>query len=126
MGCFIVESAGCIWLVQLDDAAVNVADGSARRVPPVGMDERIAARRREQCIAVAEEIDARVQLGQAALVLGVNDGERVDAGGVETAECVDAPQSPEPVEREKSFVGADAEDAATAQVGEVERVIRAD
>ena len=32
-------------LVELDDALVPIVDGGARRVPPVGVDERVAERR---------------------------------------------------------------------------------
>jgi len=98
-------------------------DGGAGGVPPVGMDEDVAAGCGEQGVTVAEEVEAGVELGHAVLVLGVDEGEGVDAGGVEAAEGVDALEGAEPVEGEKGFVGADAHDAAAAEFGKVERVV---
>jgi len=86
----VIESAGLEGLVEFDCAAVEVVDGGAGGVPPVGVDEYVAAGGGEQGVAVAEEVEAGVELGHAAFVLGVDEGEGVDAGGVEAAEGVDA------------------------------------
>jgi hypothetical protein len=64
-----------------------------------------------------------VELGHAAFVLGVDEGEGVNAGGVETAEGVDALEGTEPVEGEKCLIGADAHDAATAKLREMKWVV---
>jgi hypothetical protein len=64
-----------------------------------------------------------VELGHAAFVFGVDEGEGVDACGAETAEGVDSLEGAKPVEGEKGFVGADAHDAAAAELGEMERVV---
>ena len=126
MGGLIVEPAGGVWLVQLDDAAVEVVDSGAGGVPPVGVDEDVAARTAEQGIASAEQVDACVKLGHAALMLGLEDGEVVDAGRAEAAHCLDALQRSEPIEREKCFIRSDAHDSAAAELGEVEWVVGAD
>jgi hypothetical protein len=48
VGGFVVETAGGEGLVEFDDAAIEVMDGCPSRVPPVGVDEDVAARGREQ------------------------------------------------------------------------------
>lgn len=123
VGGFIVETAGGEGLVELDDAAVEVVDGGARGVPPVGVDENVAERGGEQGVPVREQIEAGVELGKAALVLGVDDGEGIDAGGREAAEGVDLLQGAEPVEGQKGLVRPDAQDAAAAEFREVKRVV---
>src|SRR5208282_3882412 len=98
-------------------------DGGAGGVPPVGVDQDIAAGCAEQGIAAAEQIEPGVGLGHAVFVLGLDEREGVNTGWVETADGVDALEFAEPVEGEKSFVGADAHDAAAAELREVKREV---
>jgi hypothetical protein len=79
VGSFVVESAGGEGLVQFCNAAVDVLNGGAGGVPPVGVDKNISSRTREKGIAAAEQVDAGVKLGHAALMFSLKDGEVVDA-----------------------------------------------
>ena len=126
VGGFIVESAGRVGFVKLDDAAADGVDSGAFRIPPIGMKENVAARAAEQRISAAAEVDAGVELRHAALVFRLEDGEVVDAGGSEAAHGLNALERAEPVESEEGFVGSDAHDAAPTEFREVERVIRTD
>lgn len=120
---FVVEAAGGEGLVQFDLSAVEVVDGGAERIPPVGVEEDVAARPAKHGIPVAEEVDPGVKLGHAVLVLGLEEGEVVHARRIETAHALHALHWPEPVESEESFIGADAEDATSTELGEVQRVV---
>ena len=89
VGGLVVEAAVQERLVQNHStenlAAVQVVNGGASGVPPVGVDADVAAGRTEHGIAVAEEVEAGMQLRHAALVLGLEDGEVVDTGEAEAA-----------------------------------------
>src|ERR1700722_1591229 len=122
MGCFVVESTGCVGFTKLDGPAVEVVDGGAGGVPPVGMDESVAARAAEQSIAAAQQVDAGVKLGHAVLVFRLENSKVVDAGRAKAAHGLHPLQRAEPVESEEGFVGTDAHDASAAKFGEVERV----
>lgn len=122
---FVVEAAGGVGLIKLDNVAVEIVDRGASRIPPVGMKQSVAAWCAEQGVAAAEQVDAGVKLRHAALVLGLDEGEVVDAGGTEAAHGLDAAERTKPVDCEEGFVRADTHDAATGEFGEVERVIGA-
>ena len=121
---FVIESAGGIRLVEFYHAAIEAMNGGARRVPPVGVDDDVALGGRKHRVAVTEQVEAGVELGHSALVLGVNDCEGIDPGRVETAEGMDALEGTKPVEREKGFIGANAHDAAASKFREMEWVVR--
>lgn len=123
---FVVEAAGDVGLVEFDFSAVQVVDGGIKRIPPVGVEHDEPARRAKHGIPLAEEIKAGVKLGHAALVFGLEEGEVVDASGTESAHTLHALHRPEPVDREKSFIRADAEDSATTQFKVVQWVVWAD
>src|ERR1700722_1586254 len=57
----VVESAGGVGLVEFDDAAAGVVDGGALRVPPIGVNEYVAARAAEQRVTTTAEVDAGVE-----------------------------------------------------------------
>jgi hypothetical protein len=124
VGGFIVEAAGGVGLVEFNDAAVGVVDGGAGWVPPVGVDECVAKGRGEQGVAAAEQIEAGVELGKAVFMLGLEEGEGVDAGGVEAAKGLDLLEFTKPVKGEKRLIGADAKDASAAEFRKVEWVVR--
>lgn len=123
---FVVEAARSIGLIEIDDAAINIVDGGAGGIPPVGMEQYVAARCAEQGVAAAEQVDAGVKLGHAALVLGLDEGEVVDTGGTEAAHGLNAAERTEPVDCEEGFVRADTHDAAAGELAEVEGVVGAD
>ncbi len=110
--------------MELDYAAVEIVDGGADGVPPVGVDEHVSARGRENGVAAAEQVEAGVELGHAALVLGLDEGQSVNARGIDAAHDLHALEIAEPGKGEKGFIGADAHDAAAGKLGEEERVIR--
>ena len=120
---FVVEAAGSVGLVEFNNAALNVVDGGAGGVPPIGMEQNVAARCAEQGVAAAKQIDAGVKLGHAALVLRLDEGEVVDASGTEAAHGLNAAERTEPVDCEEGFVWADTHDAAAGELAEVERVV---
>jgi hypothetical protein len=141
VGGLVVEAAVVVGLVEEGLAAVGIVDGGAGGVPPVGVEEDVSARGAEEGVAAAEEVEAGVELGHAALVFGLENGEVVDlAGSVRVAGCVRAAggvrgggaeaahglhalEGAEPVEGEEGFVWADAEDASASEGEEVEGVV---
>src|SRR6185437_15991521 len=120
---FVVEAAVCVGFVEEDFAAVHVMHGGANWIPPVCMEKYVSAWRAEQGIATAEQIEAGVKLGHASLVLGLEDGEVIDTRRAEAAHGLDALERTEPVNGEKRLVRADAENAAAAELEEVEWVV---
>ena len=126
VGDLIIKAPCGVGLVQFGLASVQVVDSGTERIPPVGVEEDVAARPAKQGIPVAEKVDPGVKLCHAMLVLGLEEGEVVDAGWTETAHTLHALHGPEPVEGEENFIGAYAEDASAAQFKEVQRVVWAD
>lgn len=120
--CLVVESAGGEGLVKLDDTAVEIVDGGAGGVPPVGVNEYVAARCGEDGVAAAEQIESGVELGHAVAVLGLDEGEGVNARGADAAHDLHALEIAEPGKRKEGLVRADAHDAAAGEFGEEEGV----
>ncbi len=111
---------------EFDHAAVDVVNGGAFGVPPVGVKDHVATRAAEQGISVSEQVNAGMELCHAAFMLGLKDCEVIDAGCVESAHGLDALERTKPIEGEERFVWTDAHDAASAELGEVERVVGRD
>src|ERR1017187_5283521 len=101
MAGLVVESTVGEGLFQFNFSSIDVMDGGAEGIPPVGVEEYVAARGGEQGIALAEQVKAGVKLGHAALVLGLDEGEGVHAGRFEAAHGLHALEGAEPIEREK-------------------------
>lgn len=57
---FVVEAAMLEGLIQFDDAAAHVVNGSAAGIPPVGVNPDEAPGTAEQCVAQAEQVEAGV------------------------------------------------------------------
>jgi hypothetical protein len=64
-----------------------------------------------------------VELRQAVFVLGLEEGEGVNTGGIDATHGLHALEFAEPVEGEEGFIRADAHDAAATERGEMERKI---
>src|ERR1017187_4716644 len=119
----VVKSAADERLLQLDFSAVEVMDGGADGVPPVGVEVNVASRSREQGIALAQQVEAGVELRHAAFMLDLNEGQGITPGRLDAAHGLYALDRPEPVQRQKRLIGADAHDAAASQLREMQGVI---
>src|SRR6202012_1971016 len=86
----VVEACRFKRNIKFDDPTVNIADGCPHRIPPVLVNRDVAARAAQQRIALAREIEPGVELGHAALMLGLEQREVVDAGGVESPHSLHA------------------------------------
>ena len=119
----VVKTTVTEGLFQFNFAGVAIVNGGADGIPPVGVEDHVAAGGCEQRIALAEQVEAGIELGHAALVLGLDEGQGVHSGRFEATHGLHAFEGAEPVEREKGLVGTDAHNAATTQFCEVQGVI---
>jgi len=122
----VVEAAGFERLVEFDPAPVDVVNGGAFGVPPVGVKDHVTAGAAEQSISVREQVDAGVELCHAAFMLRLKDCEVIDSGCAKPAHCLNTLERTKPIEGKERFVWADAHDAASAELGEVEGVVGRD
>lgn len=75
----VIEPAVQEGLVQFDFAAIDIVDSGSDGIPPIGVEQDVAAGSREQGIALAEEIQSGIELGHAAFVFGLDEGQGIDA-----------------------------------------------
>src|ERR1700761_1260166 len=80
MLCLVIETAGGEGLIEFHDAPIAIMNRGMARVPPIGVDKNVAARPGQESIAVAEKVDARMQLRISSFMLGMEDGEGIHAG----------------------------------------------
>jgi len=123
VGRLVVEAASGKGLAQFNDALVQVINCGAAGIPPVGVDKNVAPRGREDGVAATEQIKAGVELGHSVFMLGLKESQHVDPGEIDAAHDLGALERAEPLDGEKSFVGADAHDAAAPKGGGVEWVV---
>ena len=123
MGSFVIESTVRERFIQEGLAAVGVVNCGAPWIPPVGLKQDVSEGAAEQGVAAAEQVESGVKLGHAALVLGLDERKVVYPRSADTAHSLHPFERPEPVQREKSLVWADAEYASAAELGKVQRVV---
>ncbi len=126
VGSLIIEPTMGERLIEIHNPTVDVMNSGLSGIPPIGMEQNIAAWSAQEGVAAAEQVNTGVQLCHATFVFGLHEAKGIYAARGDAAHCLDSLEVSEPVQGEEPFIGSDAKNSAPSEFKKMQRVIGPD